>query len=178
MFWLLLEANGLVFPVLSVIALLAISVSVDQCDESPIASIILGSYLAATYAFTNAVEFVGALNYGFWPWFGGISAYLTVGAAWWLFVFRFHLGLLRDYINSCGDSDGARRSLSKGKSYFLPNDMRRIYETEPSFSTASDRILLWPLSIIRFFGDDFIKLVFNALKNHKRRFLGLETDDA
>lgn len=116
-------------------------------------------------SFTNVPTVVSSLS---WLW---VLNYLIVGIVWWFSIFNLKLWKLRKYLranNLTGESF---------KEHNLDSEHLYIYRTEPSFNTFCDRIICWPISILRFVLGDALEYAYNFVYDwtitYKKKFLGI-----
>jgi hypothetical protein len=118
-----------------------------------------------------------------WPW---IVSYFVVGLVWWFVIFNLRLNKIRKYLkqNPSFIEDG------KVKFFYITNDsnraintvdmdreIRRLYESEPSFLTFSERLLCWPFSVAKFAFCDMMRSIYDSLSEmmvlYKNKILGI-----
>lgn len=163
MFLELITFGGIFFWSLVGIAFLLILINTDtDYEPGAIATFIISLFIFWGLAKTPVPD---------WRW---PVAYLATGLAWWFFVFNVRLVKLRNYLKA------NPKFIENGevKPYGMTDEMRVIYDNEPSFEKFFGRTLCWPINMIKFFFKDFLDLLYKKLSVfflfYKDRMLGLK----
>lgn len=160
----LIEFGGIVFWAIIGFATLAAFFTCES-DEADIACpILMLASIFIVYGLSNAPM----LN---WKFFAG---HFGTGIIWSLFIFHVKLVKVRNWIRANPESlvDG---KFAANKS---PQQIRYIYENEPSFPKFASRITCWPISILKFLFGDMLQWAYEQIKytllNYKNIMLGLK----
>ena len=118
-----------------------------------------------------------------WPW---IVSYFVIGLVWWFIVFNLRLNKIRKYLKDSPSfiedgkvkfwyiTDNPNKALNTVN---MDREVRRLYESEPSFLTFSERLLCWPFSLAKFAFCDMMQGIYDVLSHtmvrYKNRILGI-----
>lgn len=166
----LIVFGGVAFWLITAIVFIMTLNLVESLDDISGASILQIGYIVFLVLFCNVGFDISKY------WWSPIP-YLIIGLLWFLFMMTHRVKSLRRWIDKQSDPDEIRKSL-KDCSEKIPNEWRHIYVTEPSWPKFFDRVLLWPLSMVKFACSDMLKAVYDVrvdkLVAYKHALLGIK----
>jgi hypothetical protein len=172
MFYELIVFGGVAFWLLTVIVILIALSMVESLEEFSGASALQCGYIAFLVLFCN-------ISLDLSPYWWSPVPYLLIGLLWFLFMMTHRVKSLRRWIDKQPDPDQLRHDLQKGCPHTIPEEWLFIYKTEPSWPKFFDRVLLWPLSMVKFASRDMLKAVYDVcldrLISYKNALLGIKS---
>lgn len=142
--------GGVIFWIVVVATTILALGFLESSDEAPVACIIVGVITAILIV---ACDIPWAIR-----WWMPV-AYLLIGLIWFMFMMTYRLRPLREWIKE----DPTRKDLFKDNLVAIPRDLAKIYRTEPCYAKFFDRVLFWPLSMLKFALQDLAKAVYDSL---------------
>jgi hypothetical protein len=168
----LIVFGGVAFWLITAIVFLIALSLVESIDDFSGASVFQCGYILFLLLFCN-------INLDLSPYWWSPVPYLLVGLLWFLFMMTHRVKSLRRWIDKQPLPDEIRKQLKHGGRYSVETKWRHIYETEPSWPKFFDRVLLWPLSMMKFASRDMLKAVYDAcverLVAYKHALLGIKS---
>ncbi len=169
----LIVFGGVAFWIITAIVFLLAICLVESVDEFSGASVVQIGYVLFLVAFTN-------ITLDLSPYWWCPIPYLIIGVLWFLFMMTHRVKQLRRWIDEQADPDDFRRKLKENKLSFHRDREKwlDIYKTEPSWPKFFDRVVLWPLSMLKFATRDLLRLVYDActdaLVRYRNSLLGIK----
>lgn len=167
----LIVFGGVAFWLLTAIVLIIAFSTVESIEEFSTASAIQCAYIVFLILFCN-------ISLDLSPYWWSPVPYLLIGFVWFLFMMTHRVKSLRRWIDRQPNSNEIRENLKGNDFRYVPSEWRYIYKTEPSWPKFFDRILLWPLSMVKFASRDLLKAVYDVcvdkLVAYKHSLLGIK----
>lgn len=168
----LIVLGGVAFWLITAIVFLTTLSMVESLDEFSGAAMLQCGYIVFLVMFCNI-----SLDLSKYWW--SPIPYLLIGLLWFLFMMTHRVKSLRRWIDKQSNPDEIRADLKAGHGYKIPDEWKHIYNTEPSWPKFFDRVLLWPLSMVKFASRDMLKAVYEVcverLVAYKHALLGIKS---
>jgi hypothetical protein len=168
----LLVFGGTAFWLLTAIVFLTALSMVESIEEFSGASALQCGYIVFLVLFCN-------ISLDLSPYWWSPVPYLLIGLLWFLFMMTHRVKSLRRWIDKQSAPDEIRAYLKNGSRCDIPREWAHIYNTEPSWPKFFDRVLLWPLSMVKFASRDMLKAVYDVcverLVAYKHALLGIKS---
>jgi hypothetical protein len=168
----LIVFGGFAFWLLTAIVFLIALSMVESLEEFSGASALQCGYIVFLVLFCN-------ISLDLSPYWWSPVPYLLIGLLWFLFMMTHRVKSLRRWIDKQPNPDEIRKNLKDGSGYSVATEWRHIYNTEPSWPKFFDRVLLWPLSMVKFASRDMLKAVYDVcvdrLVAYKHALLGIKS---